>query len=657
MSEELFGGVVPSGSPDFRSELAVKLAELVPEVIADGKVDVAKLQELLGSNASDDKLERFGLFWPGKRRALQAAQELTTATLLPDLENSRDWDTTGNVFIEGDNLEVLKILQRHYHGKIKMIYIDPPYNTGKDFVYPDNYKEGLASYLEWTKQVNDEGKKISTNSDTDGRYHSNWLSMMYPRLKLAKNLLTEDGVIFISIDDNEYENLKKICNEIFGENNHVSTLPRVTKRAGKSGDNISLNHDYVLVYSKGSEGKINRIDHTDSGFKNVDEFFEQRGKYKLNQTLDYDTLGYVSSLDYAIDIEGLTLYPGSVTHSEHLERRMRNPKDGYRWRWSAELFEFGLKNGFVVLKQGKNGPRIYTKTYEYAAISDKSGQYEVILEQRTKAYTSLDLTSNSFSNDNAKKDIERIFGFAAFDYTKPVALIRELLSMATSPGSGDIVLDFFAGSGTTGHAVYEANNEDEGNRTFIQVQLPEPTPENSDAHAAGYLTISELSRDRLTRSTEDFQARMDVGLLGGKILDTGFRAYRLAESNFPVWRVSSGTSVSELEQRINEIAYSNSDTQNSFDCLIELLIKLGFSLKVSLNEINSDVFEAYLVADGNFIAVVRSKKAAKLEDFASLLDLKPSRFLVMEDTYQGSDELKTNLEQECSNRQIELIKR
>lgn len=211
----------PSSTPNFQTELAEQLAKLVPEAISDGKIDVAKLQELLADDAAETS-ERFGLFWPGKQRALRTAQMPTTATLRPEPEKSRDWDTTKNVFIEGDNLEVLKILQKHYHGKIKMIYIDPPYNTGKEFVYPDNFKEGLENYLEWTHQVADDGKKLSTNSETDGRYHSNWLTMMYPRLKLARNLLSHDGVIAISIDDNEQENLKKLCNEIFGEQNFVA---------------------------------------------------------------------------------------------------------------------------------------------------------------------------------------------------------------------------------------------------------------------------------------------------------------------------------------------------------------------------------------------------------------------------------------------------
>ncbi|WP_350258504.1 site-specific DNA-methyltransferase [Scrofimicrobium sp. R131] len=236
-------------TPDFRTELARQLADLVPEAIADGKVDVEKLKELLDDDAADSS-ERFGLFWPGKKRALRAAQEPTSATLKPDFENSKDWDTTKNVFIEGDNLEVLKILQKHYHAKIKMIYIDPPYNTGKDFVYPDNYKEGLDTYLEWTRQVNEEGKKVTTNAETEGRYHSNWLNMMYPRLKLARNLLTDDGAILISIGDNEIAGLRLLCNEVFGENNFVGAFSRTSAEGGGLAKQIIKGHDYVLIYAR-----------------------------------------------------------------------------------------------------------------------------------------------------------------------------------------------------------------------------------------------------------------------------------------------------------------------------------------------------------------------------------------------------------------------
>ncbi|RMB68180.1 site-specific DNA-methyltransferase [Corynebacterium macginleyi] len=244
---------VPGSSPEFRTELAEQLAEMAPEAIADGKIDVEKLKELLEGDASDTS-ERFGLFWPGKKRAMRAAQTPTTATLRPDKENSKDWEATKNVFIEGDNLEVLKILQKHYHGKIKMIYIDPPYNTGKDFVYPDNYKEGLETYLEWSKQVNEDGKKLSSNSESEGRYHSNWLNMMYPRLKLARNLLTDDGLIFVSISDDEYTHLKKILDEIFGENNFEGSI-HWRRRHNQPNDKtklIGLVAEHILVYSRNS---------------------------------------------------------------------------------------------------------------------------------------------------------------------------------------------------------------------------------------------------------------------------------------------------------------------------------------------------------------------------------------------------------------------
>ena len=277
--------VTPGGTPDLKTELATQLAELVPEAVADGKVDVEKLKELLEGDAGDDR-ERFGLFWPGKKRALRAAQEPTTATLKPDFENSKDWDTTKNVFIEGDNLEVLKILQKHYHGKIKMIYIDPPYNTGKDFIYPDNYREGLATYLEWTRQVNEEGKKISTNSESEGRYHSNWLNMMYPRLKLARNLLTQDGAIFISIDDSEVENLKRLGHEIFGENNFVATM---IWAAGRKNDSrlVSVSHEYILVYARSAEQLREKQITWRQRKKGLDEIYQQHARLKREHKTDF----------------------------------------------------------------------------------------------------------------------------------------------------------------------------------------------------------------------------------------------------------------------------------------------------------------------------------------------------------------------------------
>src|SRR5699024_6924636 len=345
---------IPSNTPDFQTELAEKLAELATEAIADGKIDVEKLKELLNGDA-DESNERFGLFWPGKRRALRAAQQPTTATLKPDVENSKDWDTTKNVFIEGDNLEVLKVLQKHYHGKIKMIYIDPPYNTGKDFVYPDNFKEGLDTYLAWTKQVNEEGQNLSTNSETEGRYHSKWLNMMYPRLKLARNLLTDDGVIFISIGDQEIDNLKKVCNEVFGEDNFLANIVWANREGGGGSDSTTFKskHEYLLAYARSRANTVIFADETeeDKTYPFEDEFVQERGRYKLIK-LNSFSIQYSKSMDYEIQNDD-----GSVSVPSEKGRR------GI-WRWSRAKYDWGVANGFIVKKQRDDGYwTIYTKQY------------------------------------------------------------------------------------------------------------------------------------------------------------------------------------------------------------------------------------------------------------------------------------------------------
>lgn len=648
----------PSSTPNFRTELAAQLAELAPEVIADGKVDVAKLQELLDGDAAEGN-ERFGLFWPGKKRALRVAQEPTTATLKPDFENSKDWDTTKNVFIEGDNLEVLKILQRHYHGKIKMIYIDPPYNTGKDFVYPDNYKEGLENYLEWTRQVTEEGKKVSTNAETEGRYHSNWLNMMYPRLKLARNLLTDDGVIFVSIDDHEVDNLTRLGKEVFGDGNLLASFPRVTKRAGKSGDLIAFNHDYVLAFSRTSGVRLNRFSHTDDGFRFSDEYEETRGKYKLNQTLDYGSIQYSRTLDYEIELDSHVFRPGGATKEQMLARQARNPRTDFCWRWSRDLFKFGLENGFVVVKEGRNGPRIYTKTYQNATIKQRGGGYEVLIQDRTKAFTTLDLVDNKYSNDNAKKGISSLFAFAAFDYTKPVEMLKTITALSTSPDGGDIVLDFFSGSGTTAHAVMQLNAEDGGDRRHIQVQLPEPTPEASEARVAGYSQISQISRKRIDVAGDAIAKQS--GLQSDDLetqLDIGFRSFKLVDTNFSKWRVSSEIDADQLEQRLLGLRDSADDDATPDDLFTEILLKQGFSLteRIEQRAVAGLNLRAVLQVDGDLAVLAHLDEHTKptLEQLRAMVDAKPSKIIVLEDTFRGDDQLKTNLAQLCKSTGIEL---
>jgi len=644
----------PSTTPNFQTELAAQLADLIPEAIADGKVDIVKLQELLGADTADAS-ERFGLFWPGKKRALRAAQEPTTATLRPDFENSKDWDTTQNVFIEGDNLEVLKILQKHYHAKVKLIYIDPPYNTGKDFVYPDNFKEGLDTYLEWTRQVNEEGKKVSTNAETEGRYHSNWLNMMYPRLKLARNLLTDDGVIFISIDDHEIDNITRLGKEVFGEDNLLACFPRVTKRAGKSSDLIASNHDYVLAFARSSGVRLNRFSHTDDGFRFSDEFESTRGMYKLNQTLDYGSIQYSRSLDYEIELDGKIFRPGGATHEQMLARQARNPRTDFCWRWSRALLTFGLANDFVVVKEGRNGPRIYTKTYQNATIREQGGRYEVLEQDRTKAFTTLDFLDNKYSNDNAKKNINALFEFAAFDYTKPVDLLKTITALATESGSGDIVLDFFSGSGTTAHAVMQLNAEDGGNRHHIQVQLPEPTPDESAAREAGYSTLSRISRQRIDLAGESILATTKGQLDDvDSFLDVGYRSYTLIDTNFSKWRLGSDVETDKLQQHLLGLRESVGDDATSGSLLTEILLKQGYSLTENIASVEIAGLDVQSVGNHLVLAYLQEHVKPTLDQLRTLVDHDPARIIVLEDSFQGDDELKTNLAQLCKSKSIEL---
>ena len=493
-------------SPDLTQDNIARIRELFPGCVTEAKsedgsmklaVDFDLLRQELSDSIVEGPQERYHLNWPGKREALLAANAPIAKTLRPCREESVNFDTTQNLFIEGDNLDALKLLQETYLGKVKMIYIDPPYNTGSDFIYEDDFAESTDEYLRRSHQVDKEGNRLVANTSTNGRFHSDWMSMIYPRIKLARNLLRDDGVIFISIDD-ELTNIKKVCDEIFNEQNFIATFPRITKKGGKSTDTVSKNHDYVICYSKSGTARLYPFEHTDNGFSNIDQHVSKRGKYKLNQTLDYDTLGYVKSLDYEIEINGISYFAGGVTKKEWQQRREENPKDGYRWRWSKDLFEFGLENDFIVLKNSRNGTRIYTKTYEKATIDGSRGDYTVVIQERTKALPSIEFIENQYSNDNAKKEMQNVMGKGMFDYPKPSSLAQKIVSFSSR--NDDIVLDFFAGSATTAHAVLKANAEDGSNRRFIMVQLPEACDEKSEAFRAGYKTIAEIAKERIRRA-------------------------------------------------------------------------------------------------------------------------------------------------------------
>lgn len=394
------------------------------------------------------KQKKYGLVWEDKPEVVEERLREELPVLMEDASKaivSDDADAPNHILIEGDNLEALTALAYTHEGKIDVIYIDPPYNTGnRDFVYNDSFVDKDDSYR-----------------------HSKWLSFMNKRLRIAKQLLSDRGVIFISIDDNEQAQLKLLCDEIFGVNNHISTLPRITKASGKTTDKIAQNHDYVLIFAKDeSICTITGIPHDDTGFKNIDEFYSKRGRYKLNQTLDYDSLSYSASLDYPITINGETFYPGG-DYEKHLERLKGNHKRAdWAWRWSEELFQFGFDNGFIVVKDGRNGKRIYTKTNQRVTVEKTGNGYQIVDKERIKPVQSIQLIENCFSNDNAKKELGAIFEEIPFDYPKPTSIMHYMLQ--TIPECSTI-LDFFAGSGTTLHATMQLNAEDGGHRKCILV--------------------------------------------------------------------------------------------------------------------------------------------------------------------------------------------
>lgn len=636
-------------SSDFRTELANQLAQLAPEAVTDGKIDVEKLTELLDGDASDTS-ERFGLFWPGKKRAMRAAQAPTSATLAPDYENSKNWDETRNVFIEGDNLEVLKILQKHYHGKIKMIYIDPPYNTGKDFVYPDNYKEGVDNYLQWSKQVNEEGQKLSTNTDTGGRIHTNWLNMMYPRLKLARNLLTQDGLLAISIDQHELQNLLKLTSEIFGETNVLATISVVNNLKGRSDDvHFATSNEFLVVCARNasrvtilglpaSEEYKAEFKHSDeiSRYKEVGLQKTGKGNRRTDRPNMYYPI-YYSPAEEAFSLEpspeAVEIYPGKI-----------NGVDG-RWRWGRETF-LNNKDTELTARNVRGNWRVFVKMRDIVG-----GEARTVRPKTHWADPRFDTAAGA----RAMKDL---FGGANFfDSPKPLPFLSDLLK-TTAPDNG-VVLDFFSGSGTTAHAVMQLNAEDGGNRRHIQVQLPEPTPEKSEARKAGYDTIADIARERIRRAGEKIEEDFAEQLAERDTpLDTGFRAYKLTDTNFSTWEIAADAPLGQVEKHLFEMRDSAKDEAGVDAILTELLLKQGMSLTERITDESIGGLSCKTIRDEGgeliLLAYLDENNPPTIQQLREMVDANPSRIVILEDCFKGNDELKTNLKQMCASNDIEL---
>lgn len=543
---------INGASIDIVADNIAKLKKIFPEVFCEDKVDFERLQEVLG-NYIEDKEERYRFEWNGKSKAIRISQTPSTGTLRPCKEESKDWDTTQNLYIEGDNLEVLKLLQKSYQNKVKMIYIDPPYNTGNDFVYKDDYKDNLRNYLAITGQLDDEGRKTTTNSESGGRFHTEWLNMMYPRLRLAKNLLKDNGVIFISIDDTEVANLRKICDEIFGEENFISNLIW-QKKFARQNDAMyfSTMHDHILCYAKAKKQSKNdkegfninllpRTDEDNKDYKNLDN--DERGPW--NSVI----------LTAASGTEKLRYKLVSPTGVEHY------PSEGRYWSYSQENMKKLIEDNRIWFgKDGNNVPRLKTFLSEV-----QSG-----------------ITPNSIwfheevgHTQGAKQSLKKLFdGASTFDTPKPIELIERIINISTD--EDDIILDFFGGSSTTAHAIINYNNNNNSNRKFIIVQLPEQLDSKSDAYKAGFRDISEIGKERIRKAINKIQ---NDGLKN-KSLDLGFKVFKLDSSNIKKWNPD----YDELEQSFDDILENFVPNRTEEDVVYEIMLKYGIDLTYPVEE-------------------------------------------------------------------------
>ena len=596
-----------------------KLQQLFPEAVTEGKIDWQKLQATLGETV--DLGERYGLSWKGKSDVFAAIQEKTVQTLHPDRANSIDWDTTGNMFIEGDNLAVLKILHKAYYGKVKMIYIDPPYNTGNDFIYNDDFKQTRRSYETEAGITDDDGNVVRDDglrTNAGGHKHSNWLNMMYPRLFLARNLLRQDGVIFVSIDDNEVHNLRLMMNEIFGEENFVAQI--IWERAYAPVNlkhHFSESHDYIVCFARNIDqlGRLSlkRNEEADARYKNPDN----------------DPRGIWQSDNFSVGPANQKNIYEIITPSG---RRIL-PPSGRSWLFSQERTnELIADNRVWFGASGSGVPR-----YKRFLSEVKDGVTPMTVWKYTDVGHSQDAT----------KEVKDLFDDVAyFDYPKPVKLIKQLTSLCTN--DDDIILDFFSGSGTTAHAVAELNTEDGGNRRWICVQLPELTDEKSEAHKAGYRTIADIARERIRRAGAKIRANQADKLVSRKTpLDIGFRAYRVGDSNFKQWNELVSGPEEIRQQALTNLDPLEEGTTDD-DLLTELLLKRGISPLVQIDR--RDGF-CFIPSEKLVICLAHSMME---ELFTAILATKPSSIIILDRAFGGNINLKVNLLLQAERQGVEV---
>ncbi len=625
-------------SMDVAADKRRLLRQLFPEVFTEStdaagnpaEIDFEKLKAVLGEHATlaDPAAERYGLDWPGKRDALKAVQTPALGTLVPCPEESVDWDSTKNVFIEGDNLEVLKLLQKSYYSKVKMIYIDPPYNTGNDFVYPDNYTESLETYLRYTGQISGEGVKLTTNSKDSGRFHSNWLRMMYPRLYVAKNLLKEDGVILISIDDSEVRNLRQICDQIFGEENFLAQFVWKARQFtdARAITNISTDHEYVVAYAKSPSVVFRGNPRDESKYANPDQ--DPRGDWMSRSILGLATQSQRPNLHYSI------VDPSSGIIFE--------PPANTGWRYSKERMQNLINDGRILFPSKVTGrPR------EKKFRSDISNDY-----------TSFSTVISDIFTSNGTSAVRDLFGGQYFDFPKPPELISRYVEQLTN--DGDLVVDLFAGSASTAEGVFRFNYSNNGQRNFICVQLPEPINPSSDAGQKGYSAISDLAKERIRRAGAKIRAEFEAKAKqqeGELALDTsstihdpqstislpdlGFRVFKLAPSNFKRW---DGGAAAESEEALVQQLEANLDhlaaeaTEESI--LFEILLKAGFELTCPVETLELAGLNVFSIEQGALLLCLADRITPALID--AVAARQPVQFICLDRALHGDDALKVN---------------
>ena len=652
-------------TPDVVAENIEQLKTIFPEAFTEEKVDFEVLKQLLGGVVEEGE-EKYGLNWHGKRRARQLALTPSTGTLRPCPEESVDWDTTKNLMIEGDNLEVLKLLQKSYSGKVKLIYIDPPYNTGKDFVYPDDFRDNIKNYLELTGQTDGEGRKISSNTETSGRFHTDWLNMMYPRLKLARNLLNREGVMFISIDDSEIDNLRKLCDEIFGEENFIASL--VWERGRKNdARRFSVGHEYIVGYAK----DLAQIEEVLSPWREPKDGVEEI-------VLEYHRLKTIHGEDFSAISDGLVNFYQSLPDDNPAKRYSRSrfvdkrgiwrdnniawpggggpkydlvhpvtgipckiPEDG--WRFVQQTMNEKVRDGYIEFREDHTKSP-FLKSYLYIDGSHSNSE-EDSPGEKLQVMGSVFYRHSQPSSDVMKS----LFGDKIFENPKDHMILARLIRYCA--GSSDIILDFFAGSGTTAHSVIELNQSDSGNRKFILCQLPEPldSEKKEQKPAADFCdqlhrprTIAELTKERLRRAGK--KIREENPMFAG---DLGFRVFKLASSNIRAWEPNRDDLPTTLHDSIEHLKTDRTEQ----DILFELLLKLGLDLTIPIEQKSIAGNAVHNIGAGTLLVCLAEKiVAAEVEPLAlgmaawhKALAPEGETTVVFRDSAFANDVAKTNL--------------